>query len=196
MVQQAGRILLDGHDALIVVDLQNDFCAGGSLEVPGGDEVIAPINAVMPKFRHVFATMDWHPPDHRYFQKHGGPWPDHCLQGSHGAEFHPDLHAGAIHEVVKSGSDPFMDGYSGFAGTDLADRLRRRDVRRVFVAGLATDYCVKETAIEAIQNHFETYVLIDAVRPVEVQPGDGDRALRAMAGAGVQLIASQSLATS
>jgi len=187
-------VRIDENDALIVVDPQNDFCAGGSLEVPGGDEVIPPINSAMPKFRHVVATQDWHPPDHRFFQQYGGPWPFHCLQGSRGAEFHPKLNADLIQEVVKTGSDPYLDGYSGFAGTDLADRLRRHGVRRVFVAGLATDYCVKMTAIESVQNGFDTYVLTDAIRPVEVQPGDGERALRAMADAGAHLITSEALA--
>ena len=187
-------IRIDQHDALIVVDPQNDFCPGGTLAVLRGDEIFAAINRTMPRFRHVLATQDWHPREHRYFQVFGGPWPYHCLQGSPGAEFHPSLDASGIQEVVRKGMDPALDGYSGFAGTDLAQRLRARDVRRVFVAGLATDYCVKATAIEAIGNGFEAYVLTDAIRPVEVEPGDGDRALTAMADAGARLITSDALA--
>jgi len=124
----------------------------------------------------------------------GGPWPYHCLAGSPGAEFHPRLNAAAIQDVVRKGTDPQLDGYSGFAGTDLAERLRGRSVRRVFVCGLATDYCVKATAIEAVENGFEAYVLTDAIRPVELQPGDGERALEAMRLAGVRLIESKDLA--
>ena len=181
-------------DALIVVDPQNDFCPGGSLAVPQGDQIFSAVNAAIPKFRHVLATQDWHPPEHKYFQALGGPWPYHCLAGSPGAEFHPSLNAGAIQETVRKGTNPELDGYSGFAGTDLADRLRRRGVTRVFVCGLATDYCVKATAIEAILNGFETYVLTDAIRPVELQPGDGARALHAMQDAAVTLITTSDLA--
>ncbi len=194
-MQPAARaIALDEHDALIVVDPQNDFCPGGSLAVPEGDTIFPAVNRAMPRFRHVLATQDWHPPEHRYFQEYGGPWPYHCLQGTRGAEFHPGLDASGIQEVVQKGIDPNLDGYSGFAGTDLAQRLHARAVRRVFIAGLATDYCVKATAIEAISNGFETYVLTDAIRPVEVQPGDGERALQAMVDAGVKPITTEALA--
>lgn len=188
------QVLVDEHDALIVTDPQNDFCPGGSLAVPEGDAIFEIVNQAIPKFRHVLATQDWHPPEHRFFQEFGGPWPYHCLQGTRGAEFHPRLNAAAIQEIVKKGMDLNLDGYSGFAGTDLAERLRRRGVSRVFVCGLATDYCVKATAIEAIENGFESYVLTDAIRPVEVQPGDGERALQEMRAAGVHLITSEALA--
>lgn len=189
----ATRMLLDEHDALIIVDPQNDFCPGGSLAVPSGDQVFGPINATIPEFQHVLATKDWHPPEHKYFQAFGGPWPYHCIQGTQGAEFHPALNAPGIQETIHKGMDPDLDGYSGFAGTDLADRLRHRGVDRVFVCGLATDYCVQSTAIEAIQNGFDTFVLTDAIRAVELQPGDGARALQAMATAGVHLIESTAL---
>jgi nicotinamidase/pyrazinamidase len=187
------RLQVGERDALIVVDPQNDFCPGGSLPVPHGDAVFEPINRVLPRFPHVFATQDWHPPEHRYFQAYGGPWPNHCLQGTRGAEFHSKLDASRIQEVVRKGTDPTLDGYSGFAGTDLADRLRSNGVERVFIAGLATDYCVKATAIEAVEHGFESYVLVDAIRPVELEPGDGERALRAMVEAGVHLITSEML---
>ncbi|MBI4213455.1 MAG: nicotinamidase [Chloroflexi bacterium] len=183
------------HDALIVVDPQNDFCPGGSLAVPGGDEIFGAVNAVMPRFRHVIATQDWHPPEHKYFQALGGPWPYHCLAGSRGAEFHPSLNAAGIQETVRKGTNPDLDGYSGFAGTDLAQRLTDRGIRRVFVCGLATDYCVKATAIEAVEHGFETYVLTDAIRPVELQPGDGERALAAMRSAGARLVTSLDLSS-
>jgi nicotinamidase/pyrazinamidase len=187
------RLPVGERDAFVIVDPQNDFCPGGSLAVPQGDEVFGPINRTIPKFAHVVATQDWHPPEHSYFQVHGGPWPHHCLQGTRGAEFHAGLDASRIQEVVQKGTDPELDGYSGFAGTDLADRLRTQGVQRVFIAGLATDYCVKATAIEAVGHGFDTYVLVDAIRPVELEPGDGERALRAMGQAGVHLITSEML---
>jgi nicotinamidase/pyrazinamidase len=187
-------IRIDEQDALIVVDPQNDFCPGGSLAVPHGDDIFPVVNVLMPRFRHVLATQDWHPPEHRYFQAYGGPWPYHCLQGTPGAEFHPALNRAPIQAVVRKGMNRELDGYSGFAGTDLAERLRLRGIRRVFVCGLATDYCVKATAIEAIENGFEAYVLTDAIRPVEVEPGDGERGLRAMSEAGARLITSELLA--
>jgi nicotinamidase/pyrazinamidase len=196
VTQANTAIRLTTSDALIVVDPQNDFCPGGSLAVPEGDTIFDRVNAAMPKFRHVLATQDWHPPDHRYFQAYNGPWPYHCLAGSPGAEFHPRLNAGLVQDVVCKGTNPELDGYSGFAGTDLAERLRQRGVRRVFVCGLATDYCVKATAIEAVQNGFDAYVLADAIKPVEVEPGDGKRALAAMSDAGVRLIESTDLASS
>lgn len=186
-------IQVDEQDALIVVDPQNDFCPGGSLAVPHGDDIFPIVNSIMPRFRHVLATQDWHPRAHRYFQTYGGPWPYHCLQGTPGADFHPSLDIGLIQDVVQKGTNPELDGYSGFAGTDLAERLRRRGVQRVFVAGLATDYCVKATAIEAGEHGFETYVLTDAIRPVELVAGDGERALQAMAEAGGHLITSEML---
>lgn len=196
MASSADPIQLDQHDALIVVDPQNDFCPGGSLAVSHGDDIFPIVNRVMLLFQYVIATQDWHSPEHRYFQTFGGPWPYHCLQGTNGAEFHPSLDVGLIQEIVQKGTNLELDGYSGFAGTDLADRLRRRGVRRVFVAGLATDYCVKATAIEALGHGFESYVLTDAIRPVELEPGDGQRALEAMAEAGVKLIGSDVLSAS
>jgi nicotinamidase/pyrazinamidase len=189
----AHDIRLDEHDALIVVDPQNEFCPGGSLAVARGDEIFPVVNGIMPRFTHVLATQDWHPREHRFFQQYGGPWPDHCIQGTPGAQFHPAFNRAAVREVVRKGTDINLDGYSGFAGTDLAQRLRARGVRRVFVAGLATDYCVKATAIEAVENGFEAYVLIDAIQSVELQPGDGERAVSAMHRAGVHLILSRAL---
>ncbi len=184
---------IEEHDALVVVDVQNDFCEGGALAVPDGDAVVPVINRLMPRFRHVLATQDYHPPHHSSFAEEGGPWPVHCVQGTKGAEFHPDLDTSRIHEVVRKGTDPSVDGYSGFAGTDLADRLRNRGVRRVFVCGLATDYCVRATAIEAVQHGFETVVLTDACRAVDVEPGDGERALEEMRAAGAALATSAGL---
>ncbi|MDQ2663699.1 MAG: nicotinamidase [Candidatus Eremiobacteraeota bacterium] len=180
-------------DALIVVDPQNDFLPGGTLAVAEGERIFAPVNAVMPSFEHVYATRDWHPENHRYFSKFGGPWPLHCLQNTRGAEFSQHLQTQLIDEVVSKGVDPETDGYSGFAGTDLAARLREQGVRRVFVCGLATDYCVKATAIEAIKNGFEALVLTDAIAAVNVKPEDEAAALDAMRASGVELITTSQI---
>ncbi len=186
-------VAITSADALIVVDPQNDFLPGGSLAVADGNRIFEPINRVAPLFPYVVATRDWHPPDHAYFQAQGGPWPHHCLQGTPGAEFSPLLAREHIDDIVSKGTDRDTDGYSGFAGTDLAERLRARGIRRVFVCGLATDYCVKATAIEAVQHGFETYVVEDAIAAVNVQPGDDLRAIEAMRQAGVRFVRSHEL---
>jgi nicotinamidase/pyrazinamidase len=180
-------------DALVVVDVQNDFCPGGALAVPHGDEVVDVINRIAPLFSVVFATQDYHPPGHSSFAPQGGPWPVHCVQGTPGADFHPKLDTSEFDEVIRKGTDLATDGYSGFAGTDLADRLWARGASRVFIAGLATDYCVRATALEAIGNGFETVVVTDAVRAVEVNPGDGAKALDEMAAAGATLVTADRL---
>ena len=177
-------------DALLVVDVQNDFCAGGALEVPGGDNVVEVINWLMPAFEHVLATQDYHPHGHSSFVEQGGPWPPHCVQGTKGAEFHPGLDTDKINDVVQKGTDPQTDGYSGFAGTDLADRLGRRGVTRVFVTGLATDYCVRATATEAIDNGFDVVVVSDAIAAVDANAGDGAAAIDEMREAGAALVRS------
>jgi len=180
-------------DVLIVVDVQNDFCPGGALAVPDGDAVVPIINRLMPCFERVIATQDFHPPGHSSFAAQGGPWPEHCVQGTVGAEFHPGLDTDAIDEIVQKGTDLATDGYSGFAGTDLAERLRNGGAAKVFIVGLATDYCVRATAIEAVANGFETIVLTDAIRAVDVQPGDGDRAAAEMQTAGATTTPSDRL---
>lgn len=177
-------------DALLVVDVQNDFCPGGALPVPAGHEVVEVINWLMPRFEHVIATQDFHPPGHSSFEEQGGPWPEHCLQDSKGAELHPGLDTDRIGEVVRKGTDIATDGYSGFAGTDLAERLRSRGVRRLFVTGLATDYCVRATALEAIENGFDVVVVTDAVAAVDAEEGDGTRAIEEMEKAGATLTTS------
>jgi nicotinamidase/pyrazinamidase len=186
-------VRIEPTDALIVVDVQNDFLPGGSLAVAEGKRVLAPLNALMPRFPRVYATRDWHPPEHRSFTRHGGPWPDHCIAGTPGAEFDPELAREHVDVVVSKGVDPETDGYSGFAATDLEADLRQSGVRRVFVAGLATDYCVKATALDAKRKGFETYVLEDASAAVNVEPTDERRALDELRDAGVVLIRSDAL---
>ena len=182
-------------DALIVVDVQNDFCPGGSLAVPGGDAVVPVLNAYMQRAHGagvpVFASRDWHPAHTLHFQAEGGPWPPHCVQGTHGAEFHPDLRLPDGATVVSKGMSARDEGYSAMEaltpeGRSLADILRERGVTRVHVGGLATDYCVRATVLDARKAGLDTYVLVDASRPVDVAPGDGERALHEMLAAGAK----------
>jgi len=180
-------------DALIVVDVQNDFCPGGALPVPQGDQVVPVINRIAPLFPFVVATQDWHPPHHVSFRERGGPWPPHCLQGSRGAEFHPHLNVREIDVVVQKATQPDKDAYSGFEGTNLEEILRENNIRRVFITGLATDYCVRATALDALKAGFETFIVTDAVRGVDAEPGDSERALREVEEAGGALVNSQNL---
>ena len=192
------------RDALMIVDVQNDFCPGGSLAVPAGDAVVPVLNRCAALFAAqgaaVFASRDWHPERTSHFKAHGGVWPPHCVQGTRGAAFHPELLLPAGAEVVSKGMDPTEDAYSCFqartqSGRDFATALRERGVRRLFVGGLATDYCVKATVLDALAAGFEAVVLEDAVRAVELRPGDGDRALQEMTDAGARQIHSEALAT-
>jgi len=172
-------------DALIVVDVQNDFCEGGALAVPHGDAVVEPINRLMGEFDFVVATRDWHPPDHHSFVAQGGPWPAHCVQGTHGAELHPGLNAEPIDAVVDAGREPEDEGYSGFEKTGLEELLREHDVDTVHVGGLALDYCVCATALDARRLGFEVVVHRDATRAIEASPGDAERAVAELRDAGV-----------
>ena len=176
--------------ALVVVDFQNDFASpDGALSVAGGDAIAPRINELMRSgdYDLVVATRDWHPPDHGSFTQQGGIWPVHCVQDSGGAELHPDLDAAAVDVIVDKGQDPGTDGYSGFDGTNLADLLRERGIDQVTVVGLATDYCVKHTALEALQAGFAVTVDTTAVRGVDVEPGDSERALEQVRAAGAVL---------
>jgi nicotinamidase/pyrazinamidase len=185
--------------ALIVVDVQNDFAdPAGSLSVPGGSEVVPAVNreiqAALEAGAIIVYTQDWHPPDTPHFAKDGGIWPVHCVQGSWGADFHPDLRVEG--PVVRKGSHG-EDGYSGFTmrdpatgesrPTELEGMLRQRGAEHLVVVGLATDYCVKETALDGRRLGFTTTVLTDAVRPVDLQPGDGERALDELRAAGAEV---------
>jgi len=172
--------------ALVIVDFQNDFTPGGALGVTGGDEIAGRLNelAASGSYDVVVATRDWHPPDHGSFAAHGGPWPEHCVQGTPGAELHPALDRALVDVVVDKGQDRATEGYSGFEATNLAELLRERDVDHVTVVGLATDYCVKNTALDALRAGFGVTVDSTAVRAVEVAPGDGARALEEVRAAG------------
>jgi nicotinamidase/pyrazinamidase len=192
-------------DALLIVDFQNDFTPGGALPVEHGDEIAEPINAIADRFDLVLATRDWHPPDHGSFKGvavdpekwHGidppGIWPVHCVQGTPGAELHPGLDRSKIDEVVDKAQDRYTQGYSAFHRNDLAERLREWDVDHVYVAGLATDYCVKNTVLDALDEGFQVTVVTDAVRGIDVEPGDSGRALKEMRRAGAAMTSSESL---
>jgi nicotinamidase/pyrazinamidase len=181
-------------DALIVVDVQRDFCPGGALAVPRGDEVVPVINRLLGLSGWpIVATRDWHPTDHCSFAPQGGPWPPHCVADTPGAAFHPALETARLGEVVSKATRRDAEAYSGFQGTDLAARLTARGVRRLFVVGLATDYCVKATALDARRAGLDVVVLTDAIRGVEVHPGDCDAALEEMRQAGIRLAQSTEL---
>jgi len=173
--------------ALIIVDFQNDFARpDGALSVPAGEEIAGAINAhaASGDYDLVLATRDWHPRDHGSFTAQGGPWPPHCVQGTPGAELHPDLDAEAIDAIVDKGQDPGTEGYSGFEATGLAERLREHGVEDVTIVGLATDYCVKNTALDALREGLGVRVDPTAVRGVEVEAGDSERALEELRTAG------------
>ena len=180
--------------ALIVVDVQNDFCPGGTLAVAHGDEVVGPLNQLIEDFltrgEPVFKSRDWHPPQTKHFSDYGGTWPVHCVQNTRGAEFHPNLIEDKHIRVISKGLGD-EDSYSAFDGTDLALQLERLGVEEVWVGGLATDYCVKNTVFDALKHGFRVKALKDAMRPVELQPGDGERAIDEMRQAGAEIVQSQ-----
>lgn len=182
--------------ALLIVDVQNDFCPGGALQIPDGDRVIEPINRAIKHFvaagLPVLASRDWHPPDTRHFRNSGGIWPTHCVQGTEGAAFHPTLRLPDGTVVLSKGINPELDGYSAFEGvTDdgrmLTELLRELEVRKIYISGLATDYCVLCTTLEALRNGFKVTVLADAVAGVDIVPGESSCAIEDMVNAGAQL---------
>jgi nicotinamidase/pyrazinamidase len=180
-------------EALLIIDFQNDFTAGGALEVPGGDEIAEPVQRLARHYENVLATRDWHPPDHASFETEGGPWPVHCVRGTHGAEFHPAMDEVKVDEVFDVGRGREDEGYSGFENSNLAEVLRDRGVDKVVVVGLATDYCVRASAIDACKEAFDVIVVTDAIRAVDVEEGDGERAIQEMRDAGARLARSRDL---
>ena len=179
-------------DVLLVTDIQNDFLAGGSLAVAGGDEVVPVLNRYISEFvAHglpVYATRDWHPEGHCSFHAQGGPWPVHCVEGTHGAEFTLALTLPSDTTVISKATLLDQEAYSSFQGTDLASRLRTAGIRRIFIGGLTTDYCVLNTVRDARKLGYDVFVLADAIRAVDVQPGDGQRAEAEMASLGARCI--------
>ena len=189
----------DIHDVLLIVDPQVDFCPGGALPAPDGDAIFPAVNRASRALSLVVASRDWHPPDHCSFRERGGPWPPHCVAGTPGAEFHPDLDQSRLQEVFSKATEPDREAYSAFQGTtsdgtDLGHWLRQRGIRRLYVAGLATDYCVRASVLDALGEGFEVVVLTDAIRAVDARPGDGDRALAEMRAAGATTATSEEIA--
>ena len=184
-------------DVLLVVDVQHDFLEGGALGIARGSGVIAPLNRALDAFQArglpVIATRDWHPPGHCSFRERGGPWPVHCVQGTHGADFHPTLRLPPGAVVVSKGTDPAREAYSGFEGTPLADMLRSLGCRRIWIGGLATDYGVRATGRDALAAGFKVVVIEDGVRAVDVAPGDGERALAELVTGGARLVRSDGI---
>jgi len=187
---------IDKHTALVVVDIQKDFCPGGALAVHEGDRVVPVLNKYIEKFRKadspIIYTRDWHPSSHSSFRDQGGPWPQHCIRNTQGAKFHPDLAKPRPEEIV-SKADKKDEAYSFFQGTELAGKLRQRGIRRLLVGGLATDYCVKETVLDGLKYGFEVYHLDDASRGVNVKPDDSELALQEMTAKGAKRITLQDL---
>lgn len=178
-------------DALIVVDLQKDFCPGGALAVPEGDQVVGVMNRWIRAAERVGAVIvisrDWHPPNHCSFETEGGPWPVHCVQNTPGAEYHANLYFPLCAFYVDKARDPDRESYSDFAGTGLSQSLRRSEVQRIFIGGLALDYCVKATALDGLAEGFEVHLILPATRAVNVNPGDGTKAINEMRSAGVSI---------
>ncbi len=185
----------ENRKALIVVDVQNDFCPGGSLAVANGDEVVAPLNKLMKEFldrgQPVFKTRDWHPAKTKHFVAYGGTWPVHCVSGTRGAEFHADLIDDPRITIISKGTTESADGYSGFDGTNLAQSLREQGVVEVWVGGLATDYCVKHTVLDARREGFAVKALADAMRAVNVNPNDGAKAIEEMKAGGADVVGNE-----
>ena len=171
-------------EALVIVDFQNDFTPGGALAVPDGDAIAGHLNELIAsnRFDLIVATRDWHPADHSSFAAQGGPWPEHCVADTEGAQLNPALDAGGVDVIVDKGTDPVTEGYSGFDGTDLAQLLRQRGIDTVTVAGLATDYCVRATALDALDGGFD--VTVDAAGSRGIDPEDSARAMDEVRAAG------------
>lgn len=188
----------DDKSVLLLADLQVDFCPGGALGVPGGDEIIQTVNDYVRFFYSrrmpIIATRDWHPPNHCSFQEQGGPWPVHCIQTSRGAQFHPDLIVPPGTTIVSKATDPKKEAYSAFEGTTLEERLRDMSAETLYVSGLATDYCVKQTVLDACRLGFRVVVLEDAVRGIDATPGDCKRAIGEMRAAGAIFAKARDLA--
>jgi nicotinamidase/pyrazinamidase len=186
------RWQLQAGDVLLVTDIQNDFLPGGALAVAGGDEVVPVLNRYIGAFQAqglpVYATRDWHPEKHCSFHEQGGPWPVHCVAGTHGADFAAALTLPPDTTVISKATSRDREAYSSFQGTDLDSRLRAAGIRRLFIGGLTTDYCVLNSVKDARRLGYEVFVLADAIRAVDVRPGDGQRAEAEMARLGAQFI--------
>lgn len=178
------NVSITSDSALIVVDVQVDFCPGGALPVPDGDKIIPFINRYIKMFKEnnlpVIATRDWHPPNHISFKPYGGIWPIHCVQNTPGAAFHPKLKLPNDVIVISKATEPNKEAYSGFEGTDLSNILNTKGIKRLFIGGLATDYCVKNTVLDALKLGFQVFLLLDGTKGVNVNPDDSKKAIEEM----------------
>lgn len=178
------KVIITNNSAIIAVDIQNDFCPGGALPVTDGDAVVYSMNLYITKFSKmglpVYFTRDWHPQNHISFKTNGGIWPEHCVQETYGAELHKKLLIPSRAVIISKGISPDDEGYSGFQGTDLDKRLKAKNIRQLFIGGLATDYCVRSTALDALHAGFEVFFLSDASKGVDVNPGDREQAIDEM----------------
>jgi nicotinamidase/pyrazinamidase len=190
------------NSVLLIVDVQNDFCPGGTLSVPAGDEVVPVLNRYIERFRKeglpIIATRDWHPEKTSHFKAFGGIWPVHCVQGSKGAQFHPALMLPDDAIIISKGMDPTRDDYSALhgadsSGTPLPQVLKKLGIKRIYIGGLTTDYCVKESTLEGLRQGFAVTVLTDAVRGVDLKPGDSEKALVEIKAAGAEMTTFETL---
>jgi nicotinamidase/pyrazinamidase len=192
-----GTKLIEG-DALVIVDVQNDFLPGGALAVPQSDEILPLLNSYIAAFERqglpIYVTRDWHPPDHCSFKEYGGPWPPHCVAGTHGAAFSTELKLSSPFTIVSKATASGVEAYSDFSTTNFEPNLRAAEVSRLFVGGLATDYCVFSTVKDALSLGFKTHLLLDAIRGVNVQPDDSEKAVGEMIRLGAVPIKLQDLA--
>lgn len=189
--------MMAGSDsALLIIDVQKDFCAGGALPVPDGDRVVPPLNRYIADATTrgwpIYASRDWHPPVTKHFREYGGQWPPHCVQGTEGAAFHDNLRLPPSVIVISAGDSPDSDGYSAFEGrlsdgTPFVDDLRKRGIRHLYVGGLATDYCVSHSVLDALRAGIDVTVFTDAIAGIDVKAGDSERALNEMRAAGAQI---------
>lgn len=191
------RIQLHQGDALLAIDIQNDFLPGGNMAVPKGDEIIPVMNDYIQKFQAqhlpIYASRDWHPSNHLSFVPQGGPWPQHCIAGSKGAEFHPDLLFPDNVIVTSKGTKKEYEAYSVFSEVEFKTLLKNALIQRLFIGGLATDYCVLHCVNDALKNGYQVFLLLDAIRAVNVKPNDGKQAIQTMSSKGANPITLEAL---
>lgn len=186
------KIYISKKDALLVTDIQNDFLSGGALPVSNGNEIIPILNDYINLFKsanaRIFATRDWHPPNHVSFKEFGGLWPIHCVQNSEGAKFHSDLKLPSDVTIISKATDPQHEAYSSFNGTNLAEELEKNSINRIFIGGLTTDYCIRYSVLDGLAAGFSMFVLSDAIRGINAKPDDSQKAIEEMQQKGARII--------
>ena len=182
---------MTGQDALLIVDVQNDFCPGGFLPIPDGDAVAPILSRWIAEGGLIVASRDWHPRNHSSFKEQGGPWPPHCIQNTPGAEFHRDLQLPKDALIISKGTHVEFDQYSALDRTGLAEELRQRGIERVWIGGVALDVCVRATVLDALAQGFKAHLILDATRAINVKAGDDQRAVSEMQAAGAMIVRGQ-----